>query len=349
MHLGSVIRVPFYAPSQTSAFESATGAEPKPHGPTVDLRVVGFEAAEFEFPSGGTPYYSLYATPAFAHSVLPRTPHFYLYFVKLRDGGAGLSRFDAAANSLSADGVLSSGNLDAAAAAVAASIHPQAIGWWILAALAALVGLAVVGQALARQTFAESEDYLTMAALGATRRQLVALSMATNVLVGLVGAAGALGVATVLSPIAPLGEARMAESSSGFAFDALVLLLGALAIAAAVLLLSIWPALRAAHALRSDVRRVRSGSSAVVARFLAIGAPPSAVIGVRNALERRTDGATVPVWSALLGTVLAVMALCGTVVFGASLSHLTATPRLYGDTFALNIGDPSGGRRIPSS
>ncbi len=78
-----------------------------------------------------------------------------------------------------------------------------------------------------------------------------------------------------------------------------------------------------------------------------MGAPPSAVIGVRNALERRTDRATVPVWSALFGTVLAVMALCGTVVFGASLSHLTATPRLYGDTFDLNIGAPSGGKQDP--
>ena len=49
-----------------------------------------------------------------------------------------------------------------------------------------------------------------------------------------------------------------------------------------------------------------------------------------------------PVGSTLLGTVLAVVALCGTAVFGASLSHLTATPRLYGDPFQLNISDPSG-------
>jgi hypothetical protein len=53
------------------------------------------------------------------------------------------------------------------------------------------------------------------------------------------------------------------------------------------------------------------------------------------------------VGSALLGTVLAVMALCGTAVFGASLSHLTATPTLYGDTFQLNFTDPTGGRPDP--
>ncbi len=50
-----------------------------------------------------------------------------------------------------------------------------------------------------------------------------------------------------------------------------------------------------------------------------------------------------PVGSALLATALAVIALCGTAVFGASLSHLTATPTLYGDPFQLNISDPNSG------
>jgi len=85
----------------------------------------------------------------------------------------------------------------------------------------------------------------------------------------------------------------------------------------------------------------------VVAQLAATGAPPSAVIGVRNALQRRSGGSTVPVGSAFLGTVLAVIALCGTAVFGASLSHLTATPRLYGDPFQLSF-NPNGGPSDPT-
>ena len=42
--------------------------------------------------------------------------------------------------------------------------------------------------------------------------------------------------------------------------------------------------------------------------------------------------------SALAATVLAVITLCGTAVFGASLSHLTATPELYGDPFQIDFG-----------
>ena len=347
VHVGSVIRVPLYAPSQASAYNDATGAEPKPTGPTVDFHVVGFEASEFELPSGTTPSYDLFTSSAFAKTVIPRTAAGYVYLVSLRDGVAGITRFNAAAQTLNGAGLQGGQDEDGVADAIATSIHPQAVGWWILAALAALVGLAVVGQALARQSRVESEDYPTMSALGADRRQLLALGMAQTLVVGLVGAIGAVAVAFALSPVAPLGEARIAENSTGVAFDAPVLLLGALGTLAVVLVLGLWPALRAARAHRADDRRVLSGPSVVVTQLAAAGAPPSAVIGVRNALERRTGGVTVPLGSALLGTVLAVLALAGTAVFGASLTHLTATPRLYGDTFQLNFTDPANGKPDP--
>jgi len=348
VHLGSVIRVPFYARSQTAAYNAAVGAPPKPTGPTVAFQVVGIEAAAYEFASGATPSYTLYATAAFARTVVPRTATGYVYFVRLRHGAADLSRFELEANALRAAGAQGAGNQDQQAVAVEASIHPQAIGWWIMAALAGPVGLAVIGQALARQTIGESEDYPAMAAMGVDRRQLVALGMARNLVVALAGAIGAVGIATALSPIAPLGEARIAESSTGIAFDATVLLLGALGVVAVVLALGAWPAVRAARTLRSDDRVAAPRPSALVAYLAGTGAPPTAVIGVRNALERRSGGSTVPVGSALLGTVLAVVALCGTAVFGASLSHLTATPRLYGDPFQLNFTNPGGGATNPA-
>ena len=161
------------------------------------------------------------------------------------------------------------------------------------------------------------------------------------------GAAGAVAIATALSPLAPLGEARSAEASTGITFDTIVLPLGAVATVAIVLALGIWPAVRAAHTLRSGEQPGTSHRSVVAARLATTGAPPSAVIGVRSALERRSGAGTVPMGSALLGTVLAVTALCGTAVFGASLSHLTATPRLYGDPFQLSF-NPNGGVPDPT-
>jgi hypothetical protein len=344
--VGTLIRVPFEAPSQAAAYNNPNIGLPPPRGPTVALHVVGIEASEVEFPSGTTPVYFLYASRAFARTVLPRTGVEYQYLVRLHDGAAGVAGFNRLARSLNlGKGDVGFSSEDGTATAIEGSIRPQALGWWILAALAALVGLAVVGQALGRQSIVESEDYPTMAALGLDRRQLVSLGTARNLLLGLLGAAGAVAVATALSPIAPLGEARLAEATTGVTFDALVLPLGGLAVVAVVVALGAWPALRAARAVRPDDLAADSHRSAVAAVLAGAGAPPSAVIGVRSALERRSGGATVPLGSALLGTVLAVIALCATAVFGASLSHLTATPALYGDpaqlSFYVDGGTPS--------
>jgi hypothetical protein len=341
VHIGTVIHVPFEAPFQSSDYNNPNTGLPPPKGPKVALHVVGIEASEYEFPSGTTPVYLLFTSRAFAHTVLPHTAVQYQYYVRLRGGYTHNLTFNQELKKLNlGTGNVGGSNEDGEAATIQASIHPQAIGWWILAGLAALVGLAVTGQALGRQSIAESEDYSTLAAVGVSRRQLIALGMARNLVVGVAGAIGAVAVAVLLSPIAPLGEARLAESSTGMVFDGPVLTLGALAVVAVVLALGSWPAMRAARALPSEDRSVRSRPSAIVTRLAAAGAPPSGVIGVRHALERRSGGSSVPLGSALLGMVLAVVALCGTGVFGASLSHLTTTSGLWGDPEQLNFNSP---------
>jgi hypothetical protein len=338
VHLGTVVTVPFYAATQAAAFNDATGAPPAPTGPVVAFHVVGFAATEFEFPSGTTPSYDLYATPAFVRTVLARTAFGYVYAVRLRHGAADLAQFDDQVRALGAD----VSNEDVVTSSVEASIHPQAIGWWALAALAALVGLVVLGQALGRQSNLESEGYRALSALGADRAQLAALGLARSFIVGLAGAMGALVVALVLSPVAPLGEARVAETYTGVRFDPLVLPVGAPGLVVLVLALGAWPAVRAARSLPTGDQGPTPRPSLVSGRLAALGAPPSALIGVRNAFERGGQQTNVPVGSALLGTVLAVSALCATAVFGASLAHLTASPSLYGDTFQLNFSDPNG-------
>jgi hypothetical protein len=83
---------------------------------------------------------------------------------------------------------------------------------------------------------------------------------------------------------------------------------------------------------------VAAGRAAARARL-----PAPALIGIRHAFERGRDGQ--PVGTALLGTVLAVAALCATGVFGASLTHLVSSPELYGEPFQAYFssdGTPEG-------
>ena len=227
------------------------------------------------------------------------------------------------------------------ARSVASSIHPQAVGWWILAVLSGLVGLVVVAQALARQSLVESETHEVLRALGLARRQMILLGGARTLVVGIVGVVGGLVVSFLLSPLTPVGEARLAESSRGFAFDPLVAAIGGLAALVLLLGIGLWSDLRTTRTELSEKGRVVRPSR-VVGWLASAGAPPSVLMGVRRAVERGAGRDTVPVGSAILGSILAVTALCATSVFGASLGHLTTSPTLYGQPFDvwLNLNGP---------
>jgi ABC-type lipoprotein release transport system permease subunit len=342
VRLGTVISLPMPAASQRQAVFNAMngGPIPKPAGPTMAMRVVGIVAAESEFSSGQGPAYDLYPGPGFA-AATKGTPALTSYYVRLRHGPADFARFEARTGQLGGAGVQ---DLDRPAAVITNSIHPQAVGWLVLAALAGLAAVAVVGQALARQASAESADHPMLAVLGLSPRQLAARIMLRTLVVAVAGAAGAMGLATLLSPLAPLGEARLAEPAPGVSFDAPVVGLGALATVAVVLALGVLPALRAARVRGAAGRAPASRPSAVAGAAAAAGATPGAVIGIRYALERGRGIRAVPVGTALAGSVAGVAALCATAVFGSSLAHLTATPALYGAPFQafFNSSAPGG-------
>jgi hypothetical protein len=343
VHPGTVITVPLAGASQRKAVFAAlagTAPPPKPTGPVTALRITGIVAAENEFPSGGSPTYDLYPTAAFAAATRD-SPALPTYQVRLRHGLADLARFEAAASHNGAVGVE---DLDRPAAAITTSIHPQAVGWWVLAALAGLAGLAVAGQALARQTAAESADHPALAALGVSPWQLIAVSMLRTLAAAVAGAAGGILVATLLSPLAPAGEARLADPAPGLSFDGAVLGLGALATVAVVLVLGMLPAVHGARVRAAASRVAMRRPSAVAAAVAGAGASPGAAIGIRYALEPGRGTRAIPVRTALTGSVAAVAAVCATVVFGASLARLTATPALYGAPYQMyfNYSGPGG-------
>ena len=163
---------------------------------------------------------------------------------------------------------------------------------------------------------------------------------------GLIGAAGAVGAtpaAVLVSPLTPVGEARLAVPSPGsMFFEPVVLPLGALAVLAAVIAVSIWPAVRHARLLGQRSHLATPVATAAGRSAARAGLPPTAVIGIRYALGRGRDGQ--PVGTALVGMATAVAALCATAVFGTSLAHLISSPALYGAPFqAYFAGDGTPG------
>jgi hypothetical protein len=125
----------------------------------------------------------------------------------------------------------------------------------------------------------------------------------------------------------------LVDPSTGFDVDVDVLATVLAVALSAVVGLGLWSTVRTVWTRRRDAPVPVARPSRVVAGLTAAGAPPTLLMGVRHALERGRGRNAVPVGSALLGSILAVTALCATGVFGSSLNHLTTTPSLYGQPF----------------
>ena len=211
------------------------------------------------------------------------------------------------------------------------SIEPESIALGVFGAIAGLAALLIAGQAIGRQLRFDTGDLETLRALGASPRM--------TLLDGLLGVVGAivtgsvLGaiVAVSLSPLSPLGPVRPVYPWRGVAFDWTVLGFGMAELTVVLTGLALAYAYRespqriARRVSRSTPRRSRVASAAA-----ASGMSVSGVAGIRLALDRDRDARTVPVRSATLGAVLAIVVVVATVTFGTSLNTLVSRPALYG-------------------
>jgi len=299
------------------------------NGLSVTVRIVGIEAAQFEFPPRGTilpplvmgrAFYKRYASELVREDFMHVKLHanasrsaFHAAVVRLA-GGRNPPNY-AESNSISRD--------------VQRSIHLQAVVLWTLAALVGVSVVFILGQAFARQAYAEADDLPTLSALGMTRRQLVGLGMLRAAVISALGATLGIGIALAMSPIWPMGLARDADPRPGFAVDWIVLGVGAAALTAfAILAGGISTARVATDARRTRPRAVRQTRTASVVRHT--GLPVSAALGIRHALESGRGRAAVPVRSAMIATALAVATIVVAATFHASTNHLLATRHLYG-------------------
>jgi hypothetical protein len=341
--LGSVLHLAFYGPGQAGALFAGLGRlPPAPDGPAATVRVVGIEASVGDFGPGAAAPADVYLSPALVRRIRSTELAGNIEEVRLRHGAASIPAFQAAISRFGGgNSGLQTQNVAGEGQLVERSIHLQAVGWWLLAAVAGLAGIAVAGQILARQAAADAADYPVLRALGMSSGRLFMLGMTRVSAMAAAGAAASVAVAFALSPLAPLGEAAIAEPSPGFRFDTAVLLWGLLAVLVIVVAVAAGPVL--AQARRRGVPGSRPGEagasppSRVVAWLAQAGAPASALVGVRGALERGRGREAVPTATVFVCTVLGTAALTGGIVFGASLTHLLSTPRLYGVSYDFEI------------
>ena len=338
VHIGSVIHAPLYASSEIPAL--ASGANVSPSGPKVALHVVGIGAAEMEFPSGTTPE-TTSSQRRHSHVLLnKRIVLASVYLVRLRHETSSL------AGSLRPPALCTSSMSQIRPPLPRRWPHrsthrPWAGGCspsWPDSSDLPSSARRSVGRASSRAR--STRRWWPWAC---PRRHLVVLGMARESDGGSRRRSRCRHRRLCTLPPHTGRRGTPRRALTGLAFDPLVLLLGALATVVVVLILGIWPAVRALCRYASAATGIRRPTLAHRRKGGRHGVPLSAVIGVRHALERGRGAASVPVGTALFGSALAVMALCATVVFADSLTHLTATPALYGSDYQLSFSNSNGG------
>ena len=304
------------------------------------FRVVGIDAAPIEFPpQAGTGTELTWATPAFYREHAADLVTYDAAFLRMKHGSRDVPPMMAALEQQAGGKPVQGFATVHQSDNTQRSIHLQAVALWLLAALLALAAVLVVVQLLARQAFLESAEYRDLWALGMGPGQLMAIGLARAAIVGALGGVIAVLVALALSPLTPVGLARTAEPRPGFAADWYALGLGAIASFLLVVVTAAWPSWREArHASRRGVEvegRTRpSRAGEVLSR---VSAPASVTTGVRLALEPGRGRSAVPVRSTVVGAVVGVTALASALVFGTSVNHLLATPKLYGVTWDAEV------------
>jgi hypothetical protein len=219
------------------------------------------------------------------------------------------------------------------------AIRPEAVALSLFGAVATLAMLVLVGQGLAQMISRSAPDTTVLRTLGATRAQAALAAALPGLIAVLGGVALAVAGAIAVSPLAPVGPVRQFDPDRGIAADGLVLGGGAAVFCLALLGLL---AVLAVRSVRPRESGEGVGSSAMARATAAARLPAAAVVGIRNAFEPGSGVRAVPVRSALLGSVAAVIAVVTAVVFSASLSGLTAHPARYGWDWNLAIQADSG-------
>ena len=206
------------------------------------------------------------------------------------------------------------------------AIRPESIALIIFAVFATVATIVLAGQGLAQIISRSSADLAAVRALGATRGQATLAASLPGLLPVLGGAILGAAGAIALSPLAPVGPVRRFDPDRGIHADWLVLGIGTL------LLVVILLGFLAVLAVRSTRPwpRPSTRSSAIARGAARAGLPASAVVGSRNALEPGSGVRSVPVRSALLGSVAAVTAVVAALTFEASLTSLASHPARYG-------------------
>jgi hypothetical protein len=308
-------------------------------GTTVDLRVAGIgNGLEGIVVDEGYEPAALWIGPTLYEQLGEPTAGYGGAAVRLTDPSL-LGEFKAAVDAMAPDEKIVYQTLAISRAKAIRATEPAATALLIFAAITALLGTLLVGQAVSRRFQLDARDNHTLAALGTTQRDRFVTSMTRLTIAVSVGLVVAVGLAAALSLFTPVGPAEFAEPSPGLEFAPAIMLGGAL------VLLVVFVAVGTAPAWNNARHHERVGvlhGSATAGWLSAHGASPALSTGVRFALEPGRGSTAVPTRATIIGAITAVTVAAATIVFASSLDRVVEDGRFYGSNFDLALDFDEG-------
>ncbi|WP_214102637.1 ABC transporter permease [Acrocarpospora catenulata] len=336
--VGDSVVIQLSTPEEVNLVADSAGT-PEAHGPEITARIVGvIRSPYFTDPSDG------------AGTVLPSPGLFQKYqenflgvdgrggftiaLVRLTEGEAGLPAFRAAYAELTGIPAIKIDNLEDRRRQANQLLIYEATVLVALGLAALAAGALLVAQLLARLVGLSLAELRNLRAAGLTPRQAVAAATLGPALTGAAGAVLGVLAAAVASVWMPIGAAALYEPAPGLDLDWAVLLPGLLGV----------PALLAAGgagyawALLATTRTVTRPAPSMIATAAGRrGWPVPVQTGLRFALERGRGGNSLPVTSALVGTVAGVLGVLTAFTFAAGVHDAATNPARYGQTHQLIV------------
>ena len=355
VHLGDIIPIGFYTNTQTAlpGYGTSSTFKVKPYV-KMDMKLVGLVdlnnqvvVDSLDATGGAIILYS----PAVTRQLLSCCVSNVTTYLQLARGNRDVPRVEAEIDRLAAANGLGSPlfSVQPSPAVAESAIRPESIALAVFGGIAALAALLIAAQAIGRQIRLGTDERRTLRALGAGPATIVADTVLGLAAAVVAGSTLAVAVAVVLSPLAPIGIVRPVYPFPGFAFDWLVLGFGWLVL---VVLLCVTATVLAI--VQSPHRHSADASAparvpASVRTAAAAGLPLPAVEGIRFVVDPGRGRSSVPVRSALVGALIAVVVLVATVTFGASLDSLVSHPGLYGWNWDYELTGGGGIAPVPGA
>lgn len=317
----------------TQERSNALGFDAEPDGPSIDAVLVGVIDSPAELIDG----FPLALFPPTLLDVgdigVSSSPGFLAL-----EPDASLADLRAQLDTLHGDQTFGLAVAEWVPAEVRSGVSTQARGLMVLASIAIVAVVVIVGQLVVRQVRVPRSVRTTMSAIGMSRPQLLAEPVGRAAVPIAAGAAIAALVAYAASGVFPVGFAELVEPHPGRRLDVVVHLLGpvllTLALLAWVLLATVLDGRettvsRSPRPVEHVASRIPSATVATSIRFAF--APPSGDGGSRA--------------GPMVGLALVVSVLVGAVTFAVSVARLIDEPARWGANFDLGVGQ--GGTVIP--